>query len=208
MQSSSKIDKAARIAKTSSAMLATATRAKGGGLFLTVLVARYLGASSLGVFAVIQAMSLLLEVMLPLGQQDVLVRTIAREQSSMLNHWVNASMTSFGVAMGVGLSLVLVACLKDFGTETTVALCVAAAGFPFAGMNLVAQAVLQGAERMEYQTLAAFTGRLIGLLLLWFLLAKGAGIWAAFASRAIFKLASLLILSRAIWLRCWAAPSG
>jgi len=96
--------------------------------------------------------------------------------------------------------LVFIAYLKNFGSDTTIALYVTATVLPCAGLNLVAKAVLQGAERMEYQPVAAFIGRLLGLVLLWLLLAKGAGIWAAFVGRAIFQLTSLIILSHAIWL--------
>lgn len=72
-------------------MFAASILAKGGGLIVTILVARYLGASSLGVYAVVLAVALLLEVMSPLGHQEVIIRAIARDRSQMLVHWVNAS---------------------------------------------------------------------------------------------------------------------
>ena len=192
-------------------MFATAAIVKGGGLIVTVLVARYLGASALGVFAVVQSMALLLEVIIPLGQQDVLVRTVARERPAMFDHWVTASASSVLFALCMTIGLILVAWLVKFDPDTRLALCVAAIGFPVAGLNLIAQAVLQGAEQMEHQTFAAFIGRILGLLLLWLLLMNGAGTWAAFAGRAVFQLVSLLILSRAIWLNVkrnqWPAQS-
>jgi O-antigen/teichoic acid export membrane protein len=199
LQSSSRIDKAARLVKNSLAMFLTAAIVKGGGLIVTVLVARYLGASALGVFAVVQSMALLVEVIIPLGQQDVLVRTVARERSAMFAHWVTASTSSVLFSLCVTIALMLVAWLVKFDADTRLALCVAAISFPVAGLNLIAQAVLQGAEQMEHQTFAAFIGRLLGLLLLWLLLLNGSGIWAAFAGRAIFQLMSLIILSHAIW---------
>jgi O-antigen/teichoic acid export membrane protein len=199
MQTPSKIDKALRIIKNSIAMLASATIAKGGGLIVAVLVARYLGAAAFGLFAVIQSMSLLLEMLLPLGQQDVIVRTVARERTAIFSHWLNASLSTLLVSLVLGAGVAIVALFKGFGADTNLALYVAAAGFPFAGLNLISQAVLQGAERMEYQAIAAFVGRVVGLLLLWMLLANGAGIWAAFAGRAVFQGISWVILSRAIW---------
>lgn len=181
-------------------MFATAAIVKGGGLIVTVLVARYLGASALGVFAVVQSVALLLEVLTPLGQQDVLVRTVARERSAIFGHWVTASMGSVMFALCISTGMMLAAWLIKFDADTRWALSIAALGFPVAGMNLIAQAVLQGAEQMQHQTFAAFIGRILGLLLLWLLLINGSGIWAAFAGRAVFQLTSLLILSRAIWL--------
>lgn len=199
LASSSKIDKAAKIVKNSVAMFATAAIVKGGGLIVTVLVARYLGASALGVFAVVQSIALLLEAVIPLGQQDVLVRTVARERSAMFGHWVTANISSVFSSLCISTGLMIVAWLMRLDAGTQTALWVAAIGFPIAGLNLIAQAILQGAEQMEHQTIAAFVGRIVGLLLLWLLLMKGAGIWAAFASRSVFLLISLIIMSRAIW---------
>ena len=54
-------------------MFTAALIAKGGGLIVTILVARYLGVQSLGVYAVVLSLSILLEVISPFGQQEVIV---------------------------------------------------------------------------------------------------------------------------------------
>lgn len=179
-------------------MFAASLLAKGGGLIVTILVARYLGASSLGIYAVVLAVALLLEVMSPLGHQEVIIRAIARDRSQMFVHWVNASASTLLVSVLFGVGLIVYLQMTSPRADTEVAVYVAAAGLPVAGLNLVAQAVLQGVERMQYQTMAAFIGRTLGLLLLWVLLQSGAGIWSAFMGRAVFQIVSLLILSRAI----------
>lgn len=192
------MDGTARILKNSVAMFTASLLAKGGGLIVTILVARYLGASSLGIYAVILALALLVEVMTPMGHQEVIVRAIAREPSQMLVHWINTSVSTLLVSALFGGGLVAYLHLTSHRSETEVAVYVAAAALPLAGLNLVAQAVLQGVERMQYQTMAAFVGRFLGLLLLWLLLHFGAGLWAAFLSRAVFQIVSLLILGQAI----------
>lgn len=181
-------------------MFAASLLAKGGGLIVAILVARYLGASSLGVYAVVLAVALLLEVMSPLGHQEVIVRAIARDRSQALVHWVNASASTFLVSIVFGVGLVVYLHATSPRADAELAVYVVAASLPFAGLNFVAQAVLQGVERMQYQTMATLVGRILGLLLLWVLLQSGAGVWAAFLARAVFFIVSLLILSRAILL--------
>lgn len=194
----SKVDTAARLVKNSAAMFTASALAKVGGLIATILIARYLGPASLGIYAVVLALALLLEVVTPLGQQEVIIRAIARDRSLLLRHWVNASATTIVFSLGVCLLLVGFVRLADYGADATLAVYVTAIGLPAAGLNLVAQAALQGIEEMQYQTAAAFVGRLLGLLLLWGLLELDAGIWAAFLARAVFQVTSLAILSRAI----------
>ncbi|HFD80516.1 MAG TPA: flippase [Gammaproteobacteria bacterium] len=179
-------------------MFAASLLAKGGGLVVTILVARYLGAASLGIYAVVLAVALLLEVLTPLGHQEVIIRAIARDHSKTIVHWVNASASTVVVSMLFGIGLVVYLHLIHTPQDAELAVYVAAAGLPVAGLNLVAQAVLQGVERMQYQTMASFVGRVIGLLLLWGMLEAGADIWSAFLARAVFQIVSLLILGRAI----------
>ena len=194
----SKVDTAARLVKNSAAMFTAAALAKGGGLIVTILVARYLDPASLGVYAVVLALALLLEVVTPLGQQEVVIRAIARDRSLMFRYWVNASAATLVSSLAFGLVFVGFARLADYGMDATFAIYIAALSLPVAGVNLVAQAVLQGIERMEYQTAAALVGRVLGLLVLWALLELDAGIWSAFFGRAVFQVTSLVILSRAI----------
>ena len=198
LRQSTKVDTAARVVRNSSALFAAAALAKGGGLIVTILVARYLGASSLGVYAVVLALALLLEALAPLGQQEVVVRAIARDRSLIFTHWVNASGATLLFAFGFSIALVFVAQVTNLGPGAEIAIYVAAIGLPVAGLEFIARSVLQGFERMEFQTLGAFAGTVFGLLVLWILLESGAGIWAAFLGRAVLQLTSLAILSYAI----------
>ncbi|TCK18183.1 O-antigen/teichoic acid export membrane protein [Thiogranum longum] len=195
------IDGTVRILMNSAAMFAASILAKGGGLIVTILVARYLGATSLGVYAVVLAVALLLEVMTPVGHQEVIVRAIARDRSQMLVHWVNASATTLLASVLFSAGLVLYVYVTGPRADAELAVYVVAATLPFAGLKFIAQAVLQGVERMQYQTTATFVGLVSGLLLLWLLLESGAGVWSAFLSRTVFHVVSLVILARYI-LRC------
>jgi O-antigen/teichoic acid export membrane protein len=200
-QEKKSIEGTARILRNSFAMFAASVFAKGAGLIVTIFVARYLGASSLGVYAVVLAVALLLEVMSPVGHQEVIIRAIARDRSQMLSHWVNASATTLVVSLVFGAGLIGYVRVANPSSETELAVYAVAAGVPVAGLNFVAQAVLQGVERMQYQPLATLTGRALGVVALWALLEAGAGVWSAFLSHALFHAISLVILSWHI-LRC------
>ena len=192
------IDTVARILKNSAAMFFAAIFIKGGGLVVTILVARYLGAAALGIYAVVLSLASLLEILAPLGQQEVIVRGLARNQSQMFSYWVNANAVTVLCALGLGIILIGIGQLMSFDKSANPAIYIAAACLPFSGLNLVAKAVLQGVERMEYQTIGAFIGRLVGLAVIWVLLEMGAGVWSAFIGSAIFQITSLIILSHAI----------
>ena len=129
-----------------------------------------------------------------MGHQEVIVRAIARDRSQMLVHWVNASATTLLASVLFGAGLVLYIHATSPRTDAELAVYVVAASLPFAGLKFVAQAVLQGVERMQYQTMATFVGQAAGLLILWVLLQSGAGVWSAFLGRAVFHIISLLIL--------------
>ncbi|WP_203434331.1 flippase [Nitrosococcus halophilus] len=192
---SKKVDTAARVIKNSAALFTASLFAKGGGLIVAVLVARYLDPSSLGIYGIVLALALLFEIITPFGQQDVVVRAIARDQSLMFTYWVNASVTTILFALGFGVILASFAHLMSYDERIIMAVYVAAIGLPVAGLYLIAQAVLQGLERMEHLVIAAFIGRVLGLFILWILLVMGVGIWSAFVGRIIFQLTSFLILS-------------
>ena len=195
MEKNLKIENLGRIIKNYAAMFASALLAKGGGIIVAIFVARYLNASSLGIYAVVLSVTILLEVLTPLGLQEVIIRSIARDRFLMLGQMVNASIITTLSAFGFSAILLTFIIIYPFSSEFSVTLMVAAAGLPIAGLNLVAQSVLQGAERMEYQPAAAFIGRLLGLFVTWLLLDMGSGVWSAFVGRAIFQATSLFILT-------------
>jgi O-antigen/teichoic acid export membrane protein len=199
VENSNKIESVLRIVKNSASLFLSAALVKGGGLIVTILVARYLDASALGFFSVILSLSLIIEVLTPLGQQDYLIRTIARDQSFLISQWINAFFTTILVGIVFLVSIVSFVQMKNFGADVNLALYFTAFALPIAGANLVTQGVLQGAERMEFQPLAALLGRTSGLIILWILLVQGAGFWAAFAARGVFQIISLIILSVAIY---------
>jgi O-antigen/teichoic acid export membrane protein len=193
-----RLNTAARIVKNSAFMFMVAVLSRGTGLIITALVARYLGPSALGTFAVVMGIALLFETTAPLGQRYVVIREVARDRSRVFTYWVNASLVTIVSSMALGIMLVLLTHLVGYDTTVLTSVYVVSLGLPLAGLYIIAQAVLQGMERMEYLTIAVLIGRLLDLLVLWVLLRTGMGVVAAFIGRGLFQLTAFLVLAWAI----------
>jgi O-antigen/teichoic acid export membrane protein len=189
---------AARIAKNSAAMFLVAMFTKGAGLVVAALVARYLGPSALGAHAVVMGLALLFETLAPLGQPYVVIRAVSRERSRTFTYWVNASLVTAASSTALALVLVLLVQLLRYDVAALSSVYAVSLFLPMAGLYLIAQAVLQGLEKMEYLTVSAFVGRAVGLLVLWILLESGMGVVGAFIGRGVFQLTALFILAWAI----------
>lgn len=193
--SETRLHTAARIVRNSVALFIVAAMAKGAGLVIAIIVARYLGAAALGVYAVLMALTMLFEIVAPMGQQDVIVRAAARNPSSMLRLWVESSVTTFFYASLCSLSLVIGGRALLLEPDILLAVDVVALSLPFGALSMVAQAVLQGLERMKSLAVATFLGRVAALATLIVMLEFGAGVHAAFVGRLVFHLLTLAILA-------------
>ncbi|MEX2123283.1 MAG: oligosaccharide flippase family protein [Woeseia sp.] len=196
----------ARIVRNSIALFAVAAMAKGVGLIIAIIVARYLGAETLGVYAVLMALTMLFEIVAPMGQQDVLVRAVARAPGSMLRFWIESSVTTFIFAALFSLCLAAGGRALSLEPDVMLAVDVVAISLPFGALSMVVQAVFQGLERMKFLTLATFFGRIGGLATLIVMLELGAGVYAAFVGRLVFHVLTLGIL--AVVLVGYARSSG
>ena len=82
---------ATSIVRNSVALMAVGLLAKGMGLVLAVLIARFLGPSAMGLFALLFSIALLVEYIAPLGLQDVLIRDVAAHPQDRIRLWRQAS---------------------------------------------------------------------------------------------------------------------
>jgi len=182
------------VAKNSAALTVVAILTKGGGLIVAVLVARYLGPAALGTYAAVMGLSLLLENIAPLGQPFLIIRQLARDRTNLLRSWLNTSLVTLLFSLVLGLALVvIIRQVVDNGEYRTSAYYVALY-LPISGLYAIAQAAVQGLERMENLTISALIGRTAGLLVLWLLLRSGMGVAAAFIGYGVFQLVAMLIL--------------
>lgn len=193
-----RLDTATRVAKNSASLFGAAVLTKGAGLIVAVLVARYLGPASLGVYAVVMGLALLFEEVAPLGQRYVVIRELARDRSQLFIYWLNASLVTIVSSLVLGILLVLFVRIADYDPEVLSSAYVVSLYLPLAGLRLISEAVLQGLERMEYQAVSAFVGRVLALLVLWILLQSGVGVVAVFIGLGLYQLVAWLVLAWAI----------
>src|SRR6185503_15824781 len=93
------------------------------------------------------------------------------------------------------LGLAVAAFAVDAYASARPSLVILAVGTPISGACVVAQAVLQGMERVLLLTWVTFCARIVSLILLFVAFYHGAGIEAAFASRVLFHLLCLAVFS-------------
>jgi O-antigen/teichoic acid export membrane protein len=190
----SEISAEARMAKNSIALFLFAILTKAFGVIIAVLIARFLGAAALGTYAAVMALSLLLENMVPFGQPFVIIRQVARDRTRLLSFWLNTSVITFLLASVVSCVLAIVIHLFVKDVEYATSAYIVAIYLPMAGLFGIAVAFVQGLELMESLTVSALLGRVIGLLVLWFLLKSGLGVAAAFIGHGLYQIVAFFIL--------------
>ncbi len=175
------------ILRNASALFLVGLFAKGAGLMIAILIARFLGADAMGLFAMLFSVAILLETFISLGLSDSLVRDVAARPAEAGSLYFSALRLVTGISVLPAAVLAAAAWLIADPGAARASLLVIAAGAPVSGAFVVSQAVLQGREQVAFLTWVTFVSRLVSLLALAVALYLGAGIEAAFASRLLFE---------------------
>jgi O-antigen/teichoic acid export membrane protein len=178
------------IVRNSVALMAVGLLAKGMGLVLAVLIARFLGPASMGLFALLFSIALLVEYVAPLGLQDVLIREVAARPRERVKLWRQAA--TLAVCASLVPSAAFLAAAWHFQDQASTRACLVtlAVGMPFSALALVSQSALQGMEKVLYLTWTTFITRVASLAVLVLMLMQGAGVESAFISRVLFQAGS------------------
>jgi O-antigen/teichoic acid export membrane protein len=186
------------ILRNAGALFLVGLFAKGAGLVIAVLVARFLGADAMGLFAVLFSVSVLIEAFISFGMSDSLVRDVAARPADSPGMFLGALKL---VAVISALPMAGLLAAAGFYADQPAArdcLVILAFGTPVSGAFVVAQAVLQGSERVLLLVWVTFIARVLSLAFLAWVFFEGAGIAAAFLSRILFHLLSLIVLAYVI----------
>ncbi len=178
---------ATSIVRNSVALMAVGLLAKGMGLVLAVLIARFLGPSAMGLFALLFSIALLIEYIAPLGLQDVLIRDVAAHPRERVRLWKQSSKLAFAASLVPAVGFLAAAYFHREDPSIRNSLLALAAGMPCSAMALVAQSVLQGMEKVLYITWTTFLTRVASLVALVLMLMQGMGVESAFISRVMFQ---------------------
>ncbi len=190
------------ILRNASALLLVGLFAKGAGLIVAILVARFLGPGAMGLYAALFAVAVLIETFISLGMSDSLVRDVAAHPSKAASMLLAALRLVFLISIVPAAGLAIAAAIADGHAAARASLLILAIGTPISGAFIVAQAILQGAERVLALTWITFAARVVSLAFLVIVFFNGAGLEAAFASRVLFHLLSLsAFASLLLWRR-------
>jgi O-antigen/teichoic acid export membrane protein len=181
------------ILRNASALFLIGLFAKGAGLVVAVMVARFLGPGAMGLYAALFAVAVLIETFISLGMSDSLVRDVAAHPAKARPMFLAALKLVALVSIVPAAGLAIAAVIADQHEAARSSLLILAIGTPISGTFIVTQAVLQGAERVLTLTWVTFVARLVSLAFLFFAFYKGAGIEAAFASRVLYHLLSAIV---------------
>jgi O-antigen/teichoic acid export membrane protein len=175
------------ILRNAAALFLVGIFAKGAGLVIAILVARFLGADAMGLFAMLFSIAILLETFISLGLSDSLVRDIAASPAAAASLYRSSLWLVLRISVLPAAALAAAAWLFTGPGDARMSLLVIAVGAPISGAFVVSQAVLQGTERVVLLTWVAFVARIVSLAALGAALYFGAGVAAAFASRLLFE---------------------
>jgi PST family polysaccharide transporter len=181
------------ILRNAGALFLVGVFAKGAGLVISVLVARFLGPGAMGLFAVLFSVSVLIETFISLGMSNSLVRDVAARPAEAPYVFTAALKLVGAISILPTTGLLATAWLFAHDPVTRDCLVILAFGTPVSGAFIVAQAVLQGTERVLLLTWVTFVARVLSLLFLFWAFFGGAGLAAAFLSRILFQLLALAV---------------
>lgn len=193
------IDTARGILRNSSALFLVGLFAKGMGLVIGVLVARFLGPSATGLFAMLFGIALIAESLTALGLPEVLVREVAARPENAGSFYRGAIRIVLVVSVIPALAFLIASFWFERGDPTRNSLLVLCLSTPIYGIFAISQALLQGLERMQLLTWVTFLTRVASLVWLAFALWQGGNIEAAFISRLLFLLGSIAVFAPILW---------
>ena len=187
------------ILRNAAALFLVSVFAKGMGLIIAVLIARFLGPDAMGLYALLFSIAMLLEAFISIGLANSLIRDVAARPNQASNLFFSTLKLVVMISLVPAVVLALAAVLVDDTGATRASLLVMAAGTPVSGAFVLCQAVLQGTERVLLLTWVTFLARMLSLIWLAFVLFQGAGVEAAFGSRLMFQGLATAVFITVLW---------
>lgn len=179
------------ILRNASALFLVGLFAKGAGLIIAIMVARFLGPGAMGLYAALFSIAVLIETFISLGMSDSLVRDVAAHPARAAPMFLAALRLVVLVSIVPAAGLAIAAVIAGEHEAARASLLILAVGTPISGAFVVGQAILQGAERVLTLTWVTFVARIVSLAFLFYFFSRGAGIEWAFASRVLFHFLSI-----------------
>jgi O-antigen/teichoic acid export membrane protein len=152
---------------------------------ITLYIARALGAESLGRFSVVMSLLLVFQTISYLGQQQIIIREVARMPDRVHEYMVNGSvLVAIGGLLGM-LLMITTANLINYESDVLTLVYAGSLSLIPGALAIVGEAAIEGRERMQYIALAWTISAVIKLSLALILLVLGAALWSVFLVLAL-----------------------
>jgi O-antigen/teichoic acid export membrane protein len=179
-----------RIAKNTTALLATRIINQVAGFLLVVYASRRLGVEDFGKYSFVVAFYLVFELISFFGLQNYLPREIGRRREEAGKYFVHASVLVGGIALVLVGAMNGAAAVYGLARDTYLAAVAASLALLPAALGAAAESSFIGIEKAEFITLLTFVKRSlvtgISILVLWL----GHGLVALIIVRAAVEFAS------------------
>lgn len=168
---------------------------------LTVYIARALGADAVGQFSIVWSLLMIFQTVSYLGQDQIIVREVARARSEAGSYVANGSIVALGGGILGTLTMLVTANVLGYDVEVLTYTYVAGLSLIPGSLAIVGEAAIQGLEKMQYVTLGRTASGLVKLALTVPLLYYGAGLWSVFLVIALANLILYLVYLWVLWRR-------
>lgn len=163
---------------------------------LTVYIARALGADAVGQFSIVWSLLMIFQTVSCLGQDQIMVREVARSRSEAGMFLTNGSVIALGGGVLGTLTMLVTAQVLGYDAKVLSYTYVAGLSLIPGSLAMVGEAVIQGLEQMQYVTLGRTASGLVKLGLTIPLLYFGVGLWSVFL---VIALANLVLYLLYLW---------
>ena len=194
-----------RIAKNTTALLATRIINQVAGFLLVVYASRRLGVEDFGKYSFVVAFYLVFELISFFGLQNFLPREIGRRREEAGKYFVHAAALVGAVALALVAAMNGVAAVYGLSRDTYLAAVVASFALVPASLGAAAESTFIGIERAEFITLLTFVKRTLVTGISIFILWLGHGVIALLVVRAAVEFASA---SLSVPLCLWQTRGG
>ena len=187
-----------RVLKNTVALFLSTGMQRLSTFLLTLYIARALGADALGQFSVVWSLLLIFQTLSYLGQEQIIIREVARAPDKAGAFLVNSSLIVIGGgSLGI---LFMSATVNLIKYESPIAAYAYVAGLSLipGALAIIGESVIQGLQEMHYITIARAASGFIKLSLSIALICLGVGLWSVFVIIALSNVVLYLVYLRII----------
>jgi O-antigen/teichoic acid export membrane protein len=163
----------------------------GSGLFLTLMIANYLGAGKLGLYAMVISLASIVFVVTNMGIQTILIREVSRDRSLISKYLSNSLGIRLFVSLPVGVSFCyLFGHLFDYGSISTSLTLIAAFYVAFSGLIIIVNGLFQALGKFNFQLWLTLASKVILLGIIFWQLTHDKGLETIMMTLMLIQLAT------------------